>query len=115
MGGEPTFVSIDDMDGAEWKTAAVGPNKRRFAEDLLRRLQDRFAPGALLHYGQGKWYPGEPLPRWAFTMLLAQRRRCRCGRDPDLIARDETVGIRPRSRTLASFIGALSRAAWSRF
>ena len=28
MGGEPTFVSIDDMDGAEWNTAAVGPTKR---------------------------------------------------------------------------------------
>jgi transglutaminase-like putative cysteine protease len=65
MGGEPTFVSIDDMDGAEWKTAAFGPTKRKLAGDLLTRLKNRFAPGALLHYGQGKWYPGEALPRWA--------------------------------------------------
>ena len=65
MGGEPTFVSIDDMDGAEWTVAAVGPNKRRLSESLVRRLQTRLAPGALLHFGQGKWYPGESLPRWA--------------------------------------------------
>jgi uncharacterized protein (DUF2126 family)/transglutaminase-like putative cysteine protease len=67
MGGEPTFVSVDDMDGAEWNTAALGPTKRRRAGILLRRLADKFASGALLHYGQGKWYPGEQLPRWALS------------------------------------------------
>ncbi|MFN0038288.1 MAG: DUF2126 domain-containing protein [Burkholderiales bacterium] len=69
MGGEPTFVSVDDMEGAEWNTAALGERKRELAGELLARLRDSFAPGGVLHEGQGKWYPGEPLPRWALTCL----------------------------------------------
>lgn len=67
MGGEPTFISIDDMEGEEWNTAAVGPRKLKLSQDLLWELKDKFAKGGVLHFGQGKWYPGESLPRWAFN------------------------------------------------
>ncbi len=85
FGGEPTFVSIDDMEGAEWNTTAVGPNKRRLSADLLKRLRTRFGTGGLLFYGQGKWYPGEQLPRWAMACFWRTDGQP-LWQDPDLIA-----------------------------
>ncbi|MFT4032904.1 MAG: transglutaminase family protein [Siphonobacter sp.] len=68
MGGEPTFVSIDDAESAEWNSAADGPLKRKLSYDLALRLKNRFAHGGLLHFGQGKWYPGESFPRWQYGL-----------------------------------------------
>lgn len=68
QGGEPTFVAIDNTDAPEWNTEALGEQKWQLAQDLMARLSQQFAHGGLRYYGQGKWYPGEPLPRWALSV-----------------------------------------------
>ncbi|MDX2195851.1 MAG: transglutaminase family protein [Cytophagales bacterium] len=68
MGGEPTFVSATDMESAQWNTAADGEEKRTMAYDLILKLKQSFAPKGLLHVGMGKWYPGELLPRWQYSL-----------------------------------------------
>jgi uncharacterized protein (DUF2126 family)/transglutaminase-like putative cysteine protease len=70
MGGEPTFVSNREPDAPEWNTAAMGGKKQEMGDRLLRRLHDAWQPGGFLFHGQGKWYPGEPLPRWALSCFF---------------------------------------------
>ena len=68
MGGEPTFVSAAGTDSPQWEGAADGPEKRKLARRLAELLRRRWAPGGLTQHGQGKWYPGEPLPRWQIAL-----------------------------------------------
>jgi uncharacterized protein (DUF2126 family)/transglutaminase-like putative cysteine protease len=106
MGGEPTFVSIDDPDGPEWNFNATSPKKRILSDTLLKRLRGKFAPGSLVHYGQGKWYPGESLPRWAFGCYWRKDGQPIWQRD-DLIAQEAT-NYQHTNEHSAKFIAALS-------
>ncbi len=106
QGGEPTFVSIDDMEGPEWNFTAHSPRKRLLAEALLRRLAQRFAPGGLLYDGLGKWYPGEPLPRWALGVYWRKDGEP-LWREPRLLA-DTTAPGRATIDDARAFIEALA-------
>ncbi|MFI5378922.1 MAG: DUF2126 domain-containing protein [Tepidisphaerales bacterium] len=106
MGGEPTFISIDDYEAPEWTVAAVGEQKRKLSESLIRRLRETFAPGGLLHFGMGKWYPGEPLPRWALACFW-RKDGVPMWNDPSLIA-DETVDNGHRMPLASRFMASLA-------
>jgi uncharacterized protein (DUF2126 family)/transglutaminase-like putative cysteine protease len=107
MGGEPTFVSNEDAGEAEWNTDALGPTKRQRAADLFHRLKQKYAPQGLAHFGQGKWYPGEQLPRWSLN--------CYWRRDaepiwttPSLCA-DEATDYGANERHASEFLSAVAR------
>lgn len=117
MGGEPTFVALDYPDDAEWNTAALGPNKRRLATDLFMRLREHYAPAALVHFGQGKWYPGEQLPRWSLNAFW-RRDGQPVWRNVELIAdegRDDGADAETAARFLANLAERLGVDAAHRF
>ena len=109
MGGEPTCVSIDDMEGAEWNYTALSPAKHALAQTLLQRLAARSARGALLHHGQGKWYPGEPLPRWALGCCWRADGEP-LWRDPALLATAAGAAAADASPDALRFVCTLAQA-----
>lgn len=85
MGGEPTFVSDHDMESDQWNEGADGADKRRLAYDLAVKLKAEFAPAGFIHQGQGKWYPGEPIPRWQYAIYWREDGQA-LWKDPALLA-----------------------------
>ena len=106
MGGEPTFVAVDDRDAAEWNTDALGPTKRGFATELVHRLRTEYGQGGFLHFGQGKWYPGEQLPRWALNIYWRTDHQP-VWRNPALFA-DERVPTHYTSADAKRFVDGLT-------
>ncbi|MBC7940018.1 MAG: transglutaminase family protein, partial [Chitinophagaceae bacterium] len=107
MGGEPTFVAVGDRDAAEWNTDALGPTKRGYATELVHRLLAKYGAGGFLHFGQGKWYPGEQLPRWALSICWRADGQP-CWNDPSLFA-DERDPHRYTTDDAKAFITGLTR------
>ncbi|MDP1930521.1 MAG: transglutaminase family protein [Gammaproteobacteria bacterium] len=107
VGGEPTFISIDDMESPQWNTAALGKEKRKLAGELLLALKKHYGPQGIVHIGQGKWYPGEPLPRWALGLFWRTDSKP-LWHNPQLLADDRVPGP-VNMRMAANFIGTLAR------
>jgi uncharacterized protein (DUF2126 family) len=106
MGGEPTFVAVSDRDAAEWNTDALGPTKRGYATELVHKLRDEYGRGGFLHFGQGKWYPGEQLPRWALSIYWRADGKP-VWKNPDLFA-DERQASHYTSEDAKRFTHALA-------
>ena len=106
MGGEPTFVAQSDRDAAEWNTDALGPTKRGYATSLVHKLRDEYGQGGFLHFGQGKWYPGEQLPRWALNIYWRADKQP-VWKNPDLFT-DERDPTHYSSEEAGRFIRALA-------
>ncbi len=111
MGGEPTFVHYDNPEAPEWNLAAMGGDKRELAARLTYRLGAAFAPGGVYYHGQGKWYPGEELPRWALGVFFRVDGRP-LWRHPQYLAREgdaQKPGEAPDQKSARGFIEALAR------
>lgn len=106
MGGEPTFVCTTDRDAPEWNTDALGPTKRAYGKALIDKLRAQYGAGGFLHCGQGKWYPGEQLPRWALSLYWRIDGQP-CWRDPALLA-DESVPVHRTTDDAKRFIETLA-------
>jgi uncharacterized protein (DUF2126 family)/transglutaminase-like putative cysteine protease len=108
MGGEPTFVATEDRDADEWNTTAVGPKKRGYAIELLHRLREKYGASGFLHFGQGKWYPGEQLPRWALSAFWRADGQS-CWNNPSLFGDERAPGGFERADALGLITALATR------
>ena len=108
MGGEPTFVSLDDREHEAWHFTAFGGNKVQLGNDLFKRLFERFALGGLPMHTQGKWYPGEILPRWALTCFW-RRDEQPIWTEAQLLAKPE-IPLDHSLKTAQAFLSTLAEA-----
>ena len=107
MGGEPTFVSINGRDEREWNVDALGPTKRAYATTLVDKLRQEYGDGGFLHFGQGKWYPGEQLPRWALSIYWRADGQP-VWKNPKLFSDEQTIA-HYTSKDAEQFVHTLSK------
>jgi uncharacterized protein (DUF2126 family) len=103
MGGEPTFVSVGNMEGEEWNIDMGAPTGH--GRHAAARLVEALRTGWRAH-GQGKWYPGEPLPRWALSCFW-RADGAPLWHDPALLA-EESSDNRHGLEQAERFIAALA-------
>ena len=72
MGGEPTYVGIDEPESMQWNLEALGDLKCTRGLTLIRRLREQTAPGGLLHYRARKVVPGRAVTAMGNALRLAQ-------------------------------------------
>ena len=101
MGGEPTFVSVDDLESPEWNIAAVGPTKRALADELIRKAARAFCARRTAALRAGQMVSGRKPAALGVRALLAQGRRADLEeRRPDCEHRKSAQSGNHRRRTL---------------
>ena len=79
MGGEPTFISIDDPDGPEWNFTAVSHKKRVLSGELIKRLRASSRLARCCITARASGIPANPCPVTR-SQLTGAKTACRSGR-----------------------------------
>ncbi len=102
MGGEPTFVSIDDMDGAEWNFTALGPAKRASRGRARPAPEEALRAGRAAALRAGQVVSGRVAAALGARLLVAARRRAAVARRSAHRRRDQGLRAWRRRGAAAS-------------